>query len=156
MEMRIFFQERDTQFPSTETVSVTLVDSALVAAKSLWKLRRRLGYFETGKVFLRSFYANRLSFYHEEEGGAVCSGTIAIGFCRHYEVTKDAVVLGSIGTESTHRGRGLATATIKQAMNLMISRGYKSFYIDTLSTNIAMLRSIDKLGFGRPQRCIDL
>jgi RimJ/RimL family protein N-acetyltransferase len=80
----------------------------------------------------------------------VSTGVLAIGYCRHYKVEPEAIVIVTIHTDPKRRGEGLATRSIKMAMNAMIERGHSVFYIDTGRGNIAMQRSIDRLGFGPP------
>lgn len=80
----------------------------------------------------------------------VSSGVLSIGYCRHYKVEPEAIVIGTIHTDPQRRSEGLATRSIKMAMNAMIERGHTVFYVDTGRGNIAMQRSIDRLGFGQP------
>ncbi|MFC6518651.1 GNAT family N-acetyltransferase [Undibacterium arcticum] len=95
--------------------------------------------------------AGRSVFFGIRSGGSLVStGVLALGYCRTYKVEPEAVVIGTIGTDPRRRGEGLATRAIKAAMNAMINRGHTLFYIDTLRGNVAMLRSIEKLGFGQP------
>lgn len=84
------------------------------------------------------------------EGNPVSTGVLALGHCSDYKVEPEAVVIGMVNTDSKRRGEGLATRSIMVAMNVMIERGHTQFYIETRRDNIAMQRSIEKLGFGQP------
>ena len=80
----------------------------------------------------------------------VSTGVLALGYSRAYQVEPEAVVIGTIKTAPERTNQGLATRSIQTAMNAMIGRGHTLFYIDTRRGNAAMLRSIEKLGFGQP------
>jgi RimJ/RimL family protein N-acetyltransferase len=83
-------------------------------------------------------------------GKPVSTGVLAIGHCSFYKVEPEAVVISGISTDPKRRGEGFATRSIMVAMNAMIERGQTQFYIDTRKDNVAMQRSIEKLGFGQP------
>lgn len=83
-------------------------------------------------------------------GNFVSTGVLALGHWSDYKVGPEAVVICNISTDSKRRGEGLATRSIMVAMNAMIERGFSQFYIETRRDNIAMQRSIQKLGFGQP------
>jgi GNAT superfamily N-acetyltransferase len=75
---------------------------------------------------------------------------VTVGHCRHYEVEKNAAVLGPVWSDPAWRGKGLATRLLKLAMSHLLSRGYPLFYIDTSDQNIAMRHVIERCGFGAP------
>lgn len=85
----------------------------------------------------------------QSAGNTVSTGVLAVGYCSDYKVEPEAVVIGMINTDPKRRGEGLATRSIKVAMNAMIERGHILFYIETRRDNIAMQRAIEKLDFGR-------
>jgi len=153
--MRIFVQDRLVPFPATETLPLILIDGLSVALRALPRLVVRFGCILAARIVARSMLSNRLFFFSRPAGEIICSGTLSIGFCNFYAVEKTAVVIGMIETTPESRGKGVATMTIKAAMNAMIHRGFTRFYIDTQGENIPMLRSIDKLGFGPPKRVIE-
>ena len=100
---------------------------------------------------LAKSFSSKRTFYIVKQNNVVINfGTLTLGVCRYYPVEPTAVVIGSCWTADAHRGRGLATSAIRAAMNCMISKGSSLFYIDTQANNTAMLRSIEKLGFGNP------
>jgi len=153
--MRIFVQDRSIPFPATETLHLILIDGPSVALRTLPRLVARFGWNLGVRIVARSALSNRLFFLAPPDGAIVCSGTLSIGFCNFYAVEKTAVVIGTIETMPESRGKGVATMTIKAAMNAMIRRGFTRFYIDTQSENLPMLRSIHKLGFGPPKHVIE-
>jgi RimJ/RimL family protein N-acetyltransferase len=153
--MQIFVQDRPQLFPAEATSPVVLIAGLRSAIRALPRLVMRFGWPRAVRIIARSAFSNRLFFFTPADGAIVCSGTISIGFCNFYAVEKTAVVIGTIETVPANRGKGIATMTIKAVMNVMIHRGFTRFYIDTQSDNTAMLRSIDKLGFGPPKQVID-
>ena len=127
-----------------------MVDRPVVFLSHGVFLIRALSPLEAIKLFAKSFTASRCFFFIRAGKVLLSHGSLAISFCRYYPVAKNDVVIGTIWTEPSMRGRGLATRAIRSAMNAMIMSGYSSFYIDTQETNHAMQRSIAKLGFGDP------
>ena len=102
------------------------------------------------RQLVKTLSKNRLFYFTLSDGAVVTIGTLAIGFCNFYTVEPDAVVIGSVWTGDAFRGKGLATRSIRAAVNGMIARNCSIFYIDTQASNTAMLRSIENLGFGAP------
>lgn len=101
------------------------------------------------KQLIKSTLGNRVFYgFLSDKGELISCGYLNIGFCKFYEVSTHDVVIGSIWTNPEHRGKGLATKGIMAAINEMMARGYRSFYIDTQTTNAPMLKSISHLGFG--------
>jgi RimJ/RimL family protein N-acetyltransferase len=150
--MHIFVQDRRTPFPESETSALVLVDGVSIAARAFPRLVARFGWQLALRILARSALSNRLFFFSPAHGPIVCSGTLSIGFCKFYAVEKTTTVIGTIETTPADRGKGIATMTVKAAMNAMIRRGFTRFYIDTQPGNAPMLRSIEKLGFGPAKR----
>ena len=72
------------------------------------------------------------------------------GFCGNYWVDSADTVIGPIWSHADSRGLGLATETMKRAVNHSLEKGYKVFFIDTSFDNIACQKAIAKVGFGAP------
>lgn len=113
----------------------------------LWRWSTML---ERVKLALKIAAGRSVFFGIQSAGSPVSTGVLALGYCRDYKVEPEAVVIGMINTDLERRGEGLATRSIKVAMNAMIERGFTQFYIETRRDNIAMQLSIEKLGFGKP------
>ena len=89
--------------------------------------------------------------YCVTEGGAILhEGWLVIGRSPLYDVEATDVVFGPISTRANERGRGLAAFGLEQAIDSMVDRGYRTFYIHTRERNAASRRVIDKCGFGPP------
>ena len=145
----IFRQMRTTPYPDAETNDFILVDGPLPALRHVRALTEHFG-FGIAKQLAKTLSKDRLFYITLSDGAVVNIGSLAIGFCNFYTVEPGAVVIGSVWTADAFRGKGLATRSIRSAVNSMITRNRHTFYIDTQAGNTAMLRSIEKLGFGRP------
>jgi ribosomal protein S18 acetylase RimI-like enzyme len=111
----------------------------------LWRDRGPIGAFKVlGKVLLRRCVYFGLA----DRGRPLSTGTLALGYCRVYAVQPSDVVIGEIVTDRRSRGEGHATRAVMLVINEMMQRGKTSFWIDTQLTNLPMIRSIEKLGFG--------
>jgi len=127
------------------------VIAGLVGLMHQWQMLWRWSTILKRTKLALKIVAGRSVFFGVQSGGnLVSAGVLALGYCRYYKVEPEAVVIGTVSTDPKRRGEGLATRSIKVAMNAMIGRGLTVFYIDTRGDNIAMQRSIEKLGFGRP------
>lgn len=60
------------------------------------------------------------------------------------------IVVGPVRTDADHRGRGIATFAIRHAINVMVARGHRRFYMSVAEGNVASRRMIEKSGFGPP------
>lgn len=105
---------------------------------------------EQAKLVLNIVVGRNIFFGICSTGSLVSAGVLALGHCEFYKVEPEAVVISAVSTNPHRRGEGLATISIKVAMNVMIERGHTLFYIDTRRNNIAMQHIIEKLGFGQP------
>ena len=113
-------------------------------------VRRRLGTVGLLKAAAKIATPSRLLYVVRVRGDIVNWGWISISFCRHYPVGKKDVVIGPVRTAEEFRGRGLATWGLKQAINAMVRRGHRVFFIDTSDGNGAMRKAIARCGFGEP------
>ncbi len=78
-------------------------------------------------------------------------GWLNFGFCKHYPVEKSDVVIGPIWTAKQHRGRGLATESMKRALNICFSLESTTFLIDTTDNNKACQKVIKNTDFPAPE-----
>lgn len=99
------------------------------------------------KALAKSCTGRRLPFGMVADGRLVASGWANIGFCRHYRVEPDAVVLGTAYTDPAFRGKGLLPEALLRAIAVLRRRGHTRFYIDTTPENHAARRMIEKAGF---------
>jgi hypothetical protein len=82
--------------------------------------------------------------------GIASESYVTLSHCRHYDVEKDAAVLGPVWTDPALRGKGLARCLLKLTMNQMMTSGRSLFYIDTSDQNVAMQHVVARCGFGAP------
>jgi len=108
---------------------------------------RTLGWIEGIRCSLKVLSGRRIFFGLSRKGKIIQSGWANLGFCYHYPVEADAVVLGPLWTHPAIRGKSLGSSSIVAAMRELTRRGYKTYYIDTQSHNEASLRMIAKAGF---------
>jgi GNAT superfamily N-acetyltransferase len=120
----------------------------------VWRQRRALGAAlgKAGlvKAILKLCTKNRLFYCMLKQGQVAATGWCSVSFCRHYKVDPGSAVIGPIWTAEHLRGRGIATLALKQALNALMQRGLRIFYIDTAGDNLASQRVIAKCGFGPP------
>ena len=145
----IFRQVRTERFADAGIKDFVLVDGPGLALRHAPALTKHFG-LGFARQLAKTLSKNRLFYFTLSDGAVVTIGTLAIGFCNFYTVEPDAVVIGSVWTGDAFRGKGLATRSIRAAVNGMIARNCSIFYIDTQASNTAMLRSIENLGFGAP------
>jgi L-amino acid N-acyltransferase YncA len=112
-------------------------------------LSRRFGVRGLPKVFAKLATRSRLLYAVIKDGTLVHDGWLSVSRCRVYPVADGDVVIGPIVTTPPMRGYGLASYGIQEAMNAMLRRGHRVFYINTSPANPASQRVIDKCGFGR-------
>lgn len=104
------------------------------------------------KALLKLFVGKREYYFifedHDRE--IITDGWCNFGFCSHYAVEFDSIVVGEIFTPEPYRGQGLSA----QALASIISRHRNStlryVYIDTHKENFAAQRVFAKAGFGDP------
>jgi len=109
-----------------------------------------LGWGECCKTLARLLTRGR-TFYGAVHGRRLVSyGYVTMSKCRHYRVDAGSAVIGPVWTAGDLRGRGLATASLQYALNVMRDSGIRVFYIDTSEKNAAMQGVLAKCGFGKP------
>ena len=118
-------------------------------------LFRRLGPGGLVKDLVKLATRGRHYFCIVENGRIVSDAYVVVGRCRHYDVEPDAAVIGPVWTADEARGKGLATRLLQQTMAAMQKCGCGIFYIDTSDRNMAMLKVIEKCGFGQPVQRIE-
>lgn len=150
MRSFIFRQSRTTLYSDINTSKIVIIDNLYKALHYRKALSDHTGWSGYLKLLIRSLSKRRIFYFLQQQQHITACGTIAIGFCNHYHVSPDSAVIGSIWTDPQCRGQGLATQGLQAAINYMIGRGTSAFYIDTQENNSAMLKAIDKTGFGKP------
>jgi L-amino acid N-acyltransferase YncA len=113
-------------------------------------LARRVGVRGLPKVFAKLATRSRLLYAVVQDGALVHDGWLSVSHCSTYPVAEGEVVIGPMVTTTPLRGRGLASYGIKEAMNAMLRRGHRVFYINASPANLASRRVIEKCGFGQP------
>jgi GNAT superfamily N-acetyltransferase len=126
---------------------VDSLNSALSVLPIMWRDRGMLG---TAKLLAKILLHRCFYFGLALERQPLSTGVLALGYCRFYQVPSDSIVIGEMVTAPASRGKGHATRAIMLAISTMIRKGSTNFYIDTQQQNTPMIRSIAKLGFGRP------
>lgn len=150
MAIDLIYKMTRTQSYDVDDTDFFFVDSLHSAVVRLPLLWRDRGWFGTAKVVVKVVLGRCCYFGLAQGDRLLTSGVLALGYCRFYPVEPDAVVIGEMVTAPASRGRGHGTRAIMLAINAMLTKGATTFYIDTQRGNIAMIRSIAKLGFGDP------
>ena len=150
MEELYFRLARDQHYPAVDTTDFVLIDRPGKVILHAAELALYLGLPGLFKLLIKSLGSSRRFYAIIQNHAIVACGTLTIGFCRYYDVEPDAVVIGSVWTNEALRGQGLATRSLRAAMNSMLDAGRTLFYIDTQENNLPMLKAIEKLGFGEP------
>ncbi len=146
----IFRQVRTEAYEDVDSSDFVVIDTLPKVLNNGWVLLSYLGPVGYLKLLVKSLGSTRLFYFIQQQNRIVACGTMAIGFCNYYAVAYRDVVIGSVWTDERCRGQGLATRSIRGAVNYMIAHGASTFFIDTQETNLAMLRSIEKMEFGKP------
>jgi L-amino acid N-acyltransferase YncA len=110
-------------------------------------LARRFGVRRLPKVLAKLATRSRLLYAVVQDGTLVHDGWLSVSRCSAYPVADGDVVVGPMSTTPQMRGRGLASYGIQEAMNAMLRRGHRVFYINTSPANLASRRVIEKCGF---------
>jgi GNAT superfamily N-acetyltransferase len=148
----IYRQERADLFAMEERKGLEFIFLSWpgAALRHLARLQRCLGWSGTFKTLAKLATRRRFLYLVLERGQVVSTGWCTVGRCRFYKVEPDAVVIGPIWSAEDARGRGLATYSLKKALDRLAARGHRVFYIDTFKDNYASQRVIEKTGFGAP------
>lgn len=150
MSVDLVYRMNRSQTYDVDDNGFFLVDSLCSAIHRLPTMWRGRGAIGTAKLVAKVVLGRCWYFGLMQDGELRSSGVLALGHCRFYPVTPDAIVIGEVATPPASRGKGFATRTVMVAVNWMIGRGSTVFYIDTQRQNTPMIRSIEKLGFGPP------
>ena len=113
-------------------------------------LRRAFGPAGAAKAAAKLATGRRFVYLLTADGRVAAGGWCTVGRCRYYKVGPRGVVVGPIWSDPAARSRGLATFGLRRAMNELIARGLREFFIDTEIGNLPCRRVIDKCGFGPP------
>jgi GNAT superfamily N-acetyltransferase len=105
------------------------------------------------KTALKILSLKRILFGVIRDRRVVQFGWVHVGECRFYPVEQDAVVLETLWTDPLHRRQGFASATIYQTIVFLSKKGFRRFYIDTILSNVASQRMIEKAGFSECVAC---
>jgi GNAT superfamily N-acetyltransferase len=127
-----------------------VLDSAAQGLKHLGAIAGYCGKPGAAKAVAKLAAGRRSLYLVVQAGRTLSAGWCTVGLCKYYKVEPEAVVVGPIWTSEAARGKGLATAALKLAMNAQIGRGRTLFYIDTEKKNHSAQRVFEKCGFGTP------
>lgn len=89
-------------------------------------------------------------FYVLDAGRVVHSGRMRVTRTGVAPLEGAGVVIGPLRTHAEHRGRGIGTFAVRHAINLMLARGHRRFYMSVAESNAASRRMVEKAGFGAP------
>jgi len=123
------------------------VDNPIHALRNLRPLLRHFGAAGLLKLTAQVATPSRQFYFVVDNGVLVCHGKVTIGQCSHYTIEANAAVIGSIWSDAAQRGKGLATRSIRHAIDRLLARGIDRIYIDTQPGNVPMQRVIDRCGF---------
>jgi GNAT superfamily N-acetyltransferase len=122
-----------------------------------WRARRHLraalAEGEALRAALLRLAVPRLFFYYfllDAHGRVVHAGRLRATRSGLAPLEGPGVVIGPIRTDPAVRGRGLATYGLLCAVNAMLARGHRRFYISASEHNVPSLRAIERAGFGAP------
>lgn len=91
------------------------------------------------------------AFYFVADGPQVLhTGWVSSSFCRFYRVEPGDVVIGPIWSAEASRSRGVGAYGTQMAINALLKKGVRVFFIDTANGNVPCLKMIGKCGFGAP------
>lgn len=150
MAVDLIYNMHRTKGYESDTSGFFFVDSARSAFSQLPIMWRDRGILGGAKLAAKIILRRCCYFGVKHERQPLSTGVLALGYCRFYPVPADAIVIGEIETAPASRGRGYATRAIMLAIGTMVKKGSTNFYIDTQRQNAPMIKSISKLGFGRP------
>ena len=105
------------------------------------------------KTSLKIMSRKRILFGVIRERRVIQCGWLHVGECRTYPVERNAIVVETLWTDPAYRCKGLASATIHQGLVYLSQQGYRRFYVDTVLSNRASQRMIEKAGFSERIAC---
>lgn len=147
----VFRQERrEVSPPPKGELRFALLDQPGAGLVYWRELAALLGRAGAAKALAKLATGRRMLYLAWFQNRPASYGWCSLGFCRHYPVEPQAVVIGPIFTVAELRGRGLAAFALGRALDSFFLRGRRIFYIDTSTENAASRRVIEKCGFGPP------
>jgi hypothetical protein len=153
----VYRQERTTAFEVEERNDARFCFCG--TAMKLILLRaaviKRMGCIGALKMLAKLATPSRSYYCLVGDGRIVGDGHIARSFCRFYPVDPGSAVIGPVWTHLELRGKGLAVFGMKNAMNALIQRGCRVFYVDRSEQNLSMQHVIAKCGFGESIRVFE-
>jgi len=146
---RVEVEGLQSSVPGVGGFEILFVDGPLLFLKHAPALRRLLGVKSAARYLLQIARGRRFlcAFMASDR---IVSHVWATQVGWHYPIELDACVLGPLRTQPDMRRKGLATAVVQNAIGFLRERGYRIFYIHTLTTNIASQKTIAGAGFGAP------
>ncbi|GAA6174009.1 hypothetical protein NBRC116592_36790 [Colwellia sp. KU-HH00111] len=139
--------------PQADDIKPDVFYNIFDAIKYLPSLIKRFGVSSELLKLLLKLVLKRDAFYCLIINKKIVSdGLITFGRCNYYDVGKQDCIIGTVYSEPSYRGKGLATTAIQSCIsNLIVNRPLlEAVYIDTSENNIGMQKVIDRLGFGQP------
>lgn len=113
-------------------------------------LRRYFGPIGFLKLAAKVLSGKRAFYCMVKDGQVGSYGWATTSFCRAYWMAPGDIVIGPCFTDSAHRGKRLASISMKKAINSLMAEGARVFYIDTSNDNVAAQKMIAKCEFGPP------
>lgn len=114
------------------------------------EIRRLLGPACLLRLTLKLTTSSRHFYTVVKDGRIVHTGWVTLGWCRHYWIEEDAVVIGPIWTAQEVRGQRIGSYALQWALNRLEELGRRRFYIDTSKANIPCQKLIAHCSFGPP------
>jgi len=150
MKYFIYRQEKTAPFEAEERDGTRFCFCATPVDVMRVPVVKRMGIAGALKMLAKLATPSR-DYYCLVSGGRIINdGFISHSFCRYYEVDPGSAVIGPVWTYPELRGKGLAVFGMKSAINALIQRGFRIFYVDTSEQNLSMQGVIAKCGFGNP------
>ena len=148
----VYFQDRAAPLDAPDRADVTFHFLAGLggAVRARRLLRAAAGRAGAAKAVAKLATGRRFLYLLTAGDRVVAGGWCTVGRCRYYKVGRRAVVVGPIWSDPAARSRGFATFALRRAMNELLRRGFREFFIDTEIGNRPCRRVIDKCGFGPP------
>jgi len=147
----IFRQTRSEPFYTAEIAGLNFhFVNTIAKGASAWRSIRKLQSTASALKTLAKISRGRIFYFITENEKIIHTGWITSSSCRHYNVENGDIVIGPIWSSETTRSRGIGAWATKMAINKMVDKGSKVFFIDTSNNNIPCLKLIDKCDFGAP------
>ena len=147
----VFRQERELplQVKPASGLSFHFIDSVPASLAKWSALKGLLGLAGALKA-LAKVQRGRIFYFVADEAQVLHTGWVSSSFCRFYRVEPGDVVIGPIWSAEASRSRGVGAYGTQMAINALLEKGVRVFFIDTANSNVPCLKMIDKCGFGAP------